>query len=61
MQKPHIEDIMQRLQILQNELETEIEGLLREKRKQFHYHLERGKVRFEQGIKALQKRQRTGI
>jgi hypothetical protein len=61
MQKPHIEDVLQRLQTLQNELEREIEGLLREKRKQFHYRLERGKVRFEQGIKALQKRQRTGV
>ena len=61
MQKPHIEDILQRLQMLQNELEKEIENLLREKREQFHYRLERGKVRFEQGIKALQKRQRTGL
>jgi hypothetical protein len=34
---------------------------LKEKRAQFHYHLERGKVSFEQGMKALQKRQRTGI
>jgi hypothetical protein len=61
MQKPHIEEILQRLQSLQRELETEIEDLLREKREQFHYRFERGKVRFEAGIKALQKRQRVGI
>jgi hypothetical protein len=61
MQKPHIEEILQRLQSLQRELETEIEDLLREKREQFHYRFERGKVRFETGIKALQKRQRVGI
>ena len=61
MQKPRIEEILQRLQRLQIELETEIEDLLREKREQFQYRLERGKVRFEEGVKALQKRQRVGI
>ena len=61
MQKPHIEDILQRLQTLQNELEMEIERLLKEKRQLFHYTLEQGKVRFERGIRALQKSQRTGL
>jgi hypothetical protein len=61
MQNPHIDDILQRLHALQNELEMEIDRLLKEKRQRFHYNLERGKVRFEQGIKALQKRQRTGL
>jgi hypothetical protein len=61
MQTPHLEEILQRLQILENELELEIERLLTQKRQLFHYRLVRGKVRFEQGIKALQKSRRTGL
>ena len=46
---------------LQRELEAEIDRLLQEKREQFHYHLERGKVRFEDSMRALHKRQRIGV
>ena len=61
MQKSSIDDLMQRLHGLQHELEIEIERLLKEKREYFHYTLEQGKVCFEQGILALQRRQRTGL
>ena len=56
-----IDDILDRLHNLQNELETEIDQLLSEKRKQFNYTLEQGKVRFAKGIKALQRSQKTGL
>jgi hypothetical protein len=61
MQRPPIEEILQRLQALQSELELEIDRLLKEKREQFQYTLEQGKVRFERGMQALLKRQRTGV
>jgi len=56
-----IDDILQRLHSLQAELENEIDNLLAEKRRIFHYTLEKGKVRFEQGIRALQRHQKVGI
>ena len=56
-----IDDILERLHKLQNELEIEIDQLLTEKRKQFNYTLEQGRVRFEKGMKALQKSQKTGL
>jgi hypothetical protein len=61
MQKPAIDDILQRLHTLQSELEHEIDVLLKEKREQFRYSLEQGKVRFEQSMKRLLKTQRTGV
>ncbi len=56
MRKSALDDIMQRLQTLQHELEEEIDRLLRQKRKQFQYSLEQGKVRFEQGMRMLLKK-----
>ena len=56
-----IDDILSRLHDLQHELEREIDALLREKREQFNYTLEQGKVRFEQGIQAFQRHQKTGL
>jgi len=61
MTKPTLEEILGRLQKLQAELEIESDQLLKEKRRQFHYTLEQGKVRFEQGFKALQRQQRIGL
>lgn len=61
MGKSTLDEILSRLQNLQGELETEIERILREKREQFHYSLERGRVRFEKGVKSLQRQYRTGI
>ncbi len=61
MTKPTLEEILGRLHKLQAELEVEIDQLLSEKRRQFHYTLEQGRVRFEQGFKALQRQRRIGI
>lgn len=61
MSHTSIDDILQRLQSLQTELEAEIDSLLEEKRQLFHYTLEKGKVRFEQGMKSLQRHQKIGL
>ena len=61
MPKSTIDDILERLRTLQTELETEIDQLLSEKRELFRYNLSKGKVHFEQGMKALQRHQRTGL
>lgn len=58
MTKNTLDEILSRLHALQMELEEEIDRLLAEKRELFHYTLEQGKVRFERGIKLLQKRKR---
>lgn len=56
-----IDDILVRLHELQEELEQEIDQLLSEKREQFRYTLEQGKVRFEQGVRALQSHQKLDV
>ena len=56
MSNSPIDDILKRLQKLQSELEEEIDSLLQEKRQEFRYHLSKGKVKFEQGMKRLQRR-----
>ena len=60
MRAPHIDDILERLHTLQTELETEIEKVLKEKRELFQYTLEKGRVRFEQGVLALQRKHKQG-
>ena len=56
-----IDDILSRLHSLQAELEGEIDRLLSEKREQFRYTLKRGRVKFERGVRALQRHQKTGL
>ena len=60
MPRPQIDVTLDRLHAMQAELEMDIDRLLSEKRELFQYTLEQGKVRFEQGIKALQRHQRVG-
>ena len=61
MLNSRIDDIVSRLHDLQVELEDEIDRLLSEKRELFRYTLEKGKVRFEQGVRALQRRRKVGV
>jgi hypothetical protein len=61
MPKARLDDILERMHALQAELEGEIERLIAEKRQLFHFTVERGKVRFEDAMKALQKRHRVGV
>jgi len=55
-----IDNILERLHSLQAELETEIDKLLQEKRKQFQYTLVKGKVRFDREVRKLQRRYKIG-
>ena len=56
-----LEEILERLRQTQQELEHELDRLLEEKRQQFQYHLQRGKVVFEQNVQRWQRQYRTGI
>lgn len=53
------DEIVQRLQELRSEIETEIGRLVKEERILFHYTVERSRVRFEEGVKKLHKRYRV--
>lgn len=57
MGRSKIDTILQSLRALEEELEGELELMLQQKQQLFRYHLEKGRVRFEQGVKALQKQQ----
>ncbi|MES9965973.1 MAG: hypothetical protein ABW074_01740 [Sedimenticola sp.] len=61
MPENKIEEIIGRLNSLQRELEGEIDRLLSEKRELFQYTLQRGRVRFERGMRTLQRSYRTGL
>lgn len=61
MPENRIEEIIGRLNALQQELEGEIDRLLTEKRELFQYTLQQGRVRFEQGMRTLQRSYRTGV
>ncbi len=56
-----LEEILQRLRELEAEVEVEIEKLLQEKQAFFQYHFDRGRVRFEQSMKTLQRQYRIGL
>jgi len=60
MPQKQLEEILERIQSLHTQLEQEFDHLFKEKQSQFHYSLKRGKVIFEEGIRELQKRYRTG-
>ncbi len=61
MPKSTVDEILERLRTLQQDLEAEIDRLLEERRARFRYHLEQGRVRFEEEIRALHERQRMGL
>ena len=61
MAKTALDDIVERLRTTRQELEQEFDRLLAEKREQFRYHLRRGKVVFERGVRGWQSQHRTGV
>jgi len=61
MDNTRIEELLQRLQATEQELGNEIDRLLEVKRRQFHYTVQRGRVRFERGMRELQRRYRQGL
>ena len=46
MPKSTVDDILERLHLLETELEAEIDRILHEKRQLFRYTLARGKIQF---------------
>lgn len=61
MPRAQLEEILDRIQSLQAQLEQEFDRLLAEKRAQFQYTLEKGRVIFDEGVRELQRRYRTGV
>ena len=61
MRSSTLDEILQRLQQTQHELEQELDRLLEEKREQFQYQLRRGRVVFEKNMRALQREYKTGL
>lgn len=61
MDRSILEDIQDRLRATRQELEAELDRQMEARRAEFRYQLERGKVRFEREILALQKSYRIGL
>ncbi len=61
MNSERIELLLQRIQQAENELADEMERVLEQKRAQFHYSVRKGKVRFEKGMRTLQRSYRKGV
>ncbi len=61
MPQSHYQEILSRIQGLQNQLEQEFDQLLSEKRAEFKYRLKKGKVIFDNSIRGLHKKYRTNI
>jgi len=61
MNQTKLDAILQQLHSLQAELDLELERILKEKRDLFHYSLEKGRIRFEEGMRKLQRSRRTGL
>ena len=56
-----LEELFDRIDLLQQELEHELELKLKEKREIFQYSLHKGKVRFEKNIHEIQLKYKKGI
>jgi len=61
MEYSSYEEILGRIRVLQNQLEQEFDSLLSEQRARFQYHLKKGRVVFNKGVRDFQKRYRKGI
>ncbi len=56
-----LEELIARVKKAQQELEQELDRLLKEKRSKFQYQIRRGRIIFERQVRRLHKRQRTGL
>ena len=61
MLRTRFDETLQRLRLVQQELDAELDRVLADGRKRFRYTLERGRVVFEHGMRSLHLQQRTGI
>ncbi len=59
--KTKFDELLKRLKEAEQAFEQEVDELFTEKRQQFNYKLQRGKVVFERSIRKLQHQQRTGV
>ncbi|GLP98475.1 hypothetical protein GCM10007891_03290 [Methylophaga thalassica] len=55
-----LDEILQRLRKAEDDLAQELDRLVAEKRKQFHYTLRHGRIIFEKNVRNLQRKQRLG-
>lgn len=56
-----LDELFQHLQDIQDELEQRLDEILSQKREEFRYQLQQGKVHFQREIRALHRAQRIGI
>jgi hypothetical protein len=56
-----LEDLLARWRAVQAEFEADLEAALQERREAFHYRIEQGRVRFADGIRALQRQHRIDL
>lgn len=56
-----IEVLLEKLKETQTEIEQKLEELYENKKQQFQYQLQRGKVKFDRAIKELHKQQKIGV
>lgn len=56
-----LDELLARLRAAQAEFEADLDTALQERREAFHYRIEQGRVRFADGIRALQRPYRTGL
>ena len=61
MTQSRVDEILAHLYQLQKDLENEIDNVLSEKRELFQYTVEKGRIKFEEGIKALHINSRIGL
>lgn len=61
MSQSNLEELFDRIDRLQQELEQELELKLKEKREKFQYTLNKGKVRFEKRIHEIQLKYKKGL
>lgn len=61
MSQSKLDDILARIQSLQEELEDELEQVLKEKRDFFQYTFKKGKVRFEKQMRSFQREHKKNL
>ena len=61
MPQSRLDEILTRLNSLQDELESELEHVYEDKRADFHYTLKKGRVQFKKQIRDLQRKYKKGL
>ncbi len=61
MAQTKLDEILARFQLLQDELESELETLLEEKRESFQYTFKKGRVHFKRQVREWQRKHKKGL